>query len=574
MKYRARHIFHGSRILGLALLFLMLVLIPDGAAMPPHPDLSDENRGIGTQLIYKTALRADATFESPSRLLRIGQAGISGNFKALAVLIDFPDKMNSVAAADFDTILFVNQFGSLRHYYNEISYGQLDIITLTLPSSLGWKMAPQAYSYYCDGQYGTGDYPHNSQRLCEDIVDLIDPYINFSEYDNNGDGYVDALILIHSGPGAELFGLDSTSLIWSHKWSIIPRAKDGVSVYEYTIQPEYWYNPGDITCGVFCHEMGHIFGLPEVYDRDNSSNGIGRWSLMAYGCWLGPSGLGDVPAGPDPWSRIQLGFKDYINITANSNSISILNIEEDGQIYRLWSAGNIGSEYFLLENRQNIGYDAYLPGNGLLIWHIDETQAGALNSNNDNEWYPGYTTNGNYLVALEQADGLYEIDQKISKGNAGDPFPGSSSITSFAPSTVPGSNSYDGDNTYVSVNNISASGSIMSVNLQVSLLSNINNQFSTELPVSFALGQNYPNPFNPVTSIEIDLAYQSKVSLIIYDILGRQIDRPIDNVLAPGKHFIRWNCQERGGDAISSGLYIYRLITEYGVDSKKMILTK
>jgi immune inhibitor A len=574
MKCSDGHFPYGKGIFELNLLFLMVMLIPDGLAMPPHPDVGDGNQGKIDLSAYKTALNTDAEIDLPSRLLRAEREEISGTFKALAILIDFTDKTSSVDAADFDTVLFVNQFGSLRHYYREVSYGQLDIITLTLPSSLGWITAPQTYLNYCNGQYGTGAYPRNTQKLCEDIVDLVDPYINFSEYDNNSDGYVDALILIHAGPGAELFGLDSTDHIWSHKWSISPRSKDGVNIYEYTIQPEYWYSPGDITCGVFCHEMGHIFGLPDLYDRDISSNGIGRWSLMAYGCWLGPSGLGGVPAAPEAWSRLQLGFNDYTNITANTNAISILNIEEGGPIYRLWSAGGNGSEYYLLENRQNIGYDAYLPESGLLIWHIDETQAGPLNSNNDNEWYPGFTSNGNYLVALEQADGLYEMDKKISKGNAGDPFPGSGSITNFAPSTVPSSNSYDGDNTYVSVSNISTSGSVMFADFQISLLSNINEQFSTPLPLLFVLGQNYPNPFNPATSIEIDLVYQSEVSLTIYDILGRQVDQPVNKILMPGRHLISWNCQEKNGGKISSGLYIYRLVTEFGADSKKMILTR
>ncbi len=575
MKNPGDSFYNIKQTIGLTLLILFALLIPNGAAMPPHPDVitsgnSEAGESPGKIIIYNP----DPELNAPSKLLEIANSEISGSFKALAVLINFSDKANSVNPADFDTVLFVNQQGSVRHYYNEMSFGQLDIVTVNLPSAIGWITAPQTYAYYCNGQNGTGAYPLNSQKLCEDIIDLIDPIIDFSQYENNDNGYVDLLILIHTGPGAELFGPDSTDYIWSHKWSISPRSKDGVSIYEYTIQPEYWFSPGDITCGVFCHELGHIFGLPDLYDRDNSSNGIGRWSLMSYGSWLGPNSLGGTPAGLDAWSRIELGFNNYTNVSSNSHGVTIGNVEEGGAIYRLWSSGGIGNQYFLVENRQKIGYDTYLPSDGLLIWHIDETRSGISNSNNDYEWYPGHTTGGNYLVALEQSDGLFELDKNISKGNSGDPFPGSYAVTEFTPSTTPNSNNYNGDNTYVSIENISASGPTMTADFYVSLLSDINEELSLIKPASFSLGQNFPNPFNPQTSIEIELSFESSVSLKIYDILGRLIDTPLEGKLRSGKHRVKWNCENNREDKLSAGIYIYKLVTDFGTDSKTMTLLK
>ncbi len=575
MKNLGEHIINSKQTFGFLLLILFIFSIPNGAAMPPHPDVINISNSETNGSPGKIGINnPDPALNAPSKLLGASKAQITGSFKALAVLINFTDKTSSVDPTNFDTVLFVNQQGTVRHYYNDMSFDQLDIVTVNLPSATGWITAPQTYAYYCNGQSGTGSYPQNSQRLCENIVDQIDPIIDFSQYDNNGDGYVDALILIHTGPGAELFGPDSTDLIWSHKWSVSPRSKDGVSIYEYTVQPEYWFNPGDITCGVFCHELGHIFGLPDLYDRDLSSNGVGRWSLMSYGSWLGPSGLGSVPAGLDAWSRIELGFNSYTNVSSNINGVSIANVEEGGPIFRLWSSGNIGNEFFLVENRQQIGYDTYLPSNGLLIWHIDETQAGVFNSNNDNEWYPGHTASGNYLVALEQSDGLFELDKKISKGNNTDPFPGNNFITEFTPLTTPSSNNYDGDNTYVSIENISASGSTMTADFNVSLLSDIYDEFSMVRPTSFVLNQNFPNPFNPQTSIEIELSTRSSVKLNIYDILGRLVDTPLDGQLPTGTHKIEWNSDVDAENQLSSGIYIYKLITDFGTDSKTMILLK
>jgi len=86
-------------------------------------------------------------------------------------------------------------------------------------------------------------------------------------------------MIVHAGRGAEYTG--SLNDMWSHKWSIIPRACDGVSVSDYTVMPEYWSSPGDMTIGVFCHELGHAFGLVDLYDTDNSSYGTGYWSLMS-----------------------------------------------------------------------------------------------------------------------------------------------------------------------------------------------------------------------------------------------------------------------------------------------------
>ncbi len=88
--------------------------------------------------------------------------------------------------------MFDQNIGTLRDYYNKVSYGSLDLVTVNLPSTIGWVTAPITYSYYGNGQNGMGSYPQNTQRMVEDIVNLIDPLIDFSQYDNDGDGYVNA----------------------------------------------------------------------------------------------------------------------------------------------------------------------------------------------------------------------------------------------------------------------------------------------------------------------------------------------------------------------------------------------
>lgn len=385
----------------------------------------------------------------------------TGQFKILAVLIQFTDKPKQVGAEFFDSLLFDETQVSLRHYYLENSYNQLDIITVNLPLSMGWQTAPETYAYYVNGQYGTGPYPQNTQKLTEDIVDLIDPIIDFSNYDNDGDSYVDGLMLVHTGPGAEF--TSSPDDIWSHKWGIIPRQKDGVYISQYSIQPEYWITPGDMTIGVIAHETGHLFGLPDLYDTDYSSSGIGKWSVMAFGSWNGPYGLGGSPSHLDAWSKVELGFVNPQTVAVSPSTFQIPDIETNDIIFRLWNNNLIGDEYFLVENRQKIGYDSYIPKEGLLIWHVDEAKWG-----NKQEWWPGLDPLNHYKVALEQAEGNWDLERKVNKGDSTDPY---SNITPqnciFNLNSLPSSKSYEEQDSSVCVEFVSDSGSYVTTALSV-----------------------------------------------------------------------------------------------------------
>jgi len=560
------------------LVILAIILSPvPTAAMPPHPDaLAGTSGPAAKAMLNSQKAWTDRGIDQPSTLLTPHKVATLGTFKALAVLIDFSDQPQRTAAFDFDTLLFADRRGTVRDYYRRMSFDRLDIVTVNLPSTIGWTRAPQTYEYYVDGKCGTGTYPHNTQRLCLDIIDLIDPIVDFSQYDNTGNGYVDALILIHTGSGAEK--TMSRDDIWSHKWALpSARKRDGINILEYTIQPEYWYHPGDMTCGVYCHELGHVFGLPDLYDRDSppdNSYGIGRWSIMSYGSWLGPQSLGGCPAGLDAWSRIQLGFNSSINVTANRAAVNLGAMINGGPIYRLWAGGSQGHEYFLVTNRRRTGYDSYLPGEGLLIWHIDDTKAGEHNSNNDDEYYPGYTKAGNYLVALEQADGYFQLEKGLGMGDDGDPFPGHRRRTAFGPRTRPSSDAYGGDNSGVSVTAISEPGDIMTADFTVSLSSDFEPMQPAEVPATFTLEQNYPNPFNPETIIAFNLEITSHVRLAVFDMLGRQIKNLGDGVYPAGEIRLRWDGTDGAGCPVASGVYLYELVTESGTDTKKMILMR
>jgi immune inhibitor A len=444
----------------------LVALLAPAWAMPPSPDLLDRMANGTAAQSYYLAHEADIRalgVESPTKVQLIcdlASRHLDEDFNILAILVDFSDHVSTAPSNSFDNLLYGTQTGSVRNYYEQVTFGNVTLVTVNLPSEIGWRRMPQTYSYYVNGQQGFGSYPHNAQKLAEDAVTAAASVVNFAPYDNDGDGVVDALFIIHSGSGAELTG--SNNDIWSHKWGLhTPQIHNGVTISTYSMEPEYWYSAGDMTCGVYCHELGHdAFGLPDLYDTGYNSEGIGNWSLMAGGSWNGS--LGNSPAQPDAWCRIAMGAAQPTILTANQYGASIPSVESSGTIFRLWTNGTGGSQYFLVENRQRTGYDAALPNAGLLIYHIDDSQ-----SSNNNPWYPGHTSSGHYHVAVVQADNLWQLEENINRGNAGDPYPGSVNNTTFDDTSSPNSRAYNGTVTNVAVRNIGPSAATMTADLLI-----------------------------------------------------------------------------------------------------------
>jgi len=373
-------------------------------------------------------------------------APVVGTRKALVLLVDFSNNTATQSKGHFADMLFSSGGAtkSLRDFYWEASYNKLTVtgdVSGEGGPTEGWYRAPQAYTYYTNGEYGFGTYPKNAQKLVEDAVDLAAPHVNFANYDNDGDGVVDALFIVHAGPGAETTG--NVDHIWSHKWGINPKTVDGVKVSSYSMEPE------DGRIGVFCHELGHVFGLPDLYDYDYDSAGVGRWCLMAGGSW---NGGGNSPAHPTSWCKVKLGWVNPVTIFNAQQAVTIKPYATNAQVYKL-PVGDINSkEYFLLSNRNKTGFDTDLPGEGLSILHVDDNQS----NNNDQD---------HYLVDVEQADGKFELNKNINSGNAPDMFPSTSS--EFTATSTPSSKAYGGSDSKVSVTGIQRSGDDIKANINV-----------------------------------------------------------------------------------------------------------
>jgi immune inhibitor A len=400
--------------------------------------------GLNDGLIYPGTYFPLGTTAEVARRAALERAPLRGPVRVVVVLVDFSDKAMAAGAVDRFTQLFFSTgelpHGSVKEYFADVSGGLIDI----QGEVVGTYRMPQTIAAYAGNDNGLQPATPNARTMANDAVTLANPDVDFTPYDNDGNGYVDAYIVVHAGRGAEQTG--SAADIWSHKW-VLPneRAVDSTKIFAYLTIPE------DAKLGVTAHEIGHlVFGWPDLYDTDNTSEGIGNWCLMASGSW----GLdGDRPVHPSAWCKSTQGWINVVSQTSNAD-VTITDVKTGRTAYRLWKDGLGGNEYFLVENRQQAGFDASLPGQGLLIWHIDE----AISDN---------TNESHYKVALMQADGLRHLETNANRGDAGDPFPGSTGSVSFTGSSTPDSKSYAGSNTFVAVTDIPASSAGMQVHLSV-----------------------------------------------------------------------------------------------------------
>ena len=437
---------------------------PDRCMVAPHPDLRERiarelarlratadpsvARSLGMRTIDRPGLNDGMIFpesafpESASmRTIRDAaatRAPLRGTLRVIVVLVDFADKAMTATPKHFKDLFFstgVLPKGSVKEYYQEVTNSLIDIAG----EVVGPYRMPQPLSAYAHNESGLGDAAPNAQTLAYDAAVAANPHVNFTPYDNDGNGYVDAFIIIHAGPGGEVTG--SHGDIWSHKWVLAdgPYTADSTKIYGYLTVPE------DSKIGVCAHELGHLlFGWPDLYDTDYSSEGLGNWCLMAGGSW---NGGGDQPAHPSAWCKASQGWVSVVN-QSQTATINIPDVKTGHVVYRLWKNATIGREYFLVENRQRSKYDGGLPGEGLLIYHVDDSVA-----SNTNEAHP--------KVKLMEADGLRQMQQAINRGDAGDPFPGNAKNRVFTKASNPTSRTYSGRDSCVSLTNIADSGPVM-----------------------------------------------------------------------------------------------------------------
>jgi immune inhibitor A len=369
--------------------------------------------GMDDRAVLRTTPEGPVLIDIPSQ-------PITGTLPVIVLLVDFPDKPGAVPKRYYEDLLFSNNTfpsGSMRDYYREVSLGQVDV-TGTVH---GWLRMPRPYSYYTNNESGTGytSYPRNAQRMAEDAVRVaLDNGIPFdATLDKLGQGIITALFIVHAGRGAEvLHPAIRGSEIWSHKWVM----REPIQVAPNLDATIYLTVPEDCKIGVCAHELGHLaFQWQDFYDPNYDQDGTewdgsGRWDLMAGGSY---NGDGARPAHPAGLHKAQHGWVEVQRVRQTAGSVAVElppYSATAGKVVRVESVKYRQGQYLILENRRKVGFDFDLPGEGLLVWRVDESAE-----------MEAPDAPGLYLI---QADGRHDLEDPgdWNEGDTGDPFPGSS----------------------------------------------------------------------------------------------------------------------------------------------------
>lgn len=404
-------------------------------------------------LLNRRSITPQMQAAAPPTLQLDGTFPLTGKRKLLMLLVNFSDTQVSFSRDDFDAMMNGDNYqgtGSFRDFYLENSYQQLDVETTVV----GWIQLSKNKN-----MYSTEDMT----ALISEALTLVKDQVDFSQFDNDGDGELDGLSIIHQGTGAEVTG--SASDIWSHSSELLDTWVNGMRVRSYTIQPELLFeSPAKtmMTVGVFCHEFGHNLGAPDFYDVDYEQNGeyygTGDWDLMAGGAWGVYSQPGDSPCHYTMWQKMQFGWVTPTVLT-ESQAVSGMPAVVDEPVAYVVNTMRDG-DYYVLENRQQVGFDRALPGHGLIIYHADENRISTTVSVNE---VNADSEQGLYTVCASsnrQPDNTPESYGDVN--SAGTPFPGSSGNTTFSDASLPALHSNDGKYSYSALNNITESNGLVS----------------------------------------------------------------------------------------------------------------
>jgi M6 family metalloprotease-like protein len=382
-------------------------------------------------------MREAAGVEMPGEVRRyIAGPPSTGTVLGLVILIDFDDEPGTIPAAEFDDFCNMPGYsnngnnGSVRDYFLDVSDGLLDYSSWVMPS---YYRADSLKSYYDD--CSLNDKSTVRELVKEALTALDASGHDFSVYDSNTDGYIDAINVFYAGNAAcpWSFGL------WPSSGGITDDLTlDGVKTDRYQITDI----GSSLTIGTYIHENGHmVLGLPDIYDNDFDAFGVGRWCLMGYQ-------YSTNPQEPCAWSKITTGWTTPTVIAADQAAIPIGPSSANGNIYR-FDSGN-PKEYILVENRRQTGHDADLPDSGLLFLHIDED-----GNNNQEDMTPG----SHYRVTVIQADGDWDLENNNNSGDSTDLYSGAGAALGVC--TDPNTNWWDGSQSGYNFTNITPSSTNM-----------------------------------------------------------------------------------------------------------------
>ena len=386
--------------------------------------------------------------------------------RGLALLVEFSDTRFTYRKSDFENLLNkkgYNGTGSAKDYYEdqfgegyEFIFDVSDIITLQHSAK----------------HYGENDKDGHDIKPWDMIAEACkaaDSKIDFSLYDQDGDGEVDNVYVFYAGK-SESENDDQPDLIWPHQYYIyagsprIDLTLDGKRIDRYACSAEITGERSLTGIGSFCHEYGHTFGLIDLYDTNYDEDGETMWSAGAWRVTslMDGGNYNNNSATPPNFNCIEremLGLSSPVMLEEGS-SYTLNPIHLNGTYARLDT--DTEGEYYLFECRSNEGWDKYIGGKGMLVYHIDKNATEQDNGKEVNKWALNrVNTDPDHQCAdLIEADGRSDMitDWSDFKKSIATIFFPQDNATALTPTGTPQLSFWSGAVAEVSVTGIKAEG--------------------------------------------------------------------------------------------------------------------
>lgn len=302
--------------------------------------------------------------------------------KGLVVLVDFKNKKfadghdleyykNVINGKDFSDEE-EGYVGSVRDYFLAQSNGQFELDF----DVVGPVTMSKNYGYY--GNDGAYQKDEKVYEMIKEACDGIQDKVNLKDYDWDGDGEADQVFFLYAGLGQASGG--SAGTVWPHEselryWpcGVLSYSTGKINTYACAneLQPETQGSSRYISAGIgtICHEFSHCLGFADMYDTTGSGGyGMSVFDVMDQGSY---NGNGFVPCNYTAFERIYAGWVEAIELESPATVKDMKSVSDYGRPFIMYNYKNT-NEYFLLENRQNTGWDKGLYGsNGLLIVHVN-----------------------------------------------------------------------------------------------------------------------------------------------------------------------------------------------------------
>ncbi len=385
--------------------------------------------------------RRQAARRYSSRRRVVGERNVAP--RGLVILVNFVDKSFTTSKAEMDSMLIGYNYtrnysytyygekftcssaGSARQYFYDVSDGQYNPqFEVVGPVTVSRNM-----KYY--GQ-NVGEEDARAEVMIQEACKLADSQYNvdFSKYDNDGDGYVDFVYVIYAGYGEADGGGDNT--IWPHSWNLtegnINLELDGKTLDLYACGSELSYiSKKHDGIGTFCHEFSHVLGLPDFYATVSNADWktCGEWDIMDYGPY---NNDGNTPPAYSGYERWFMGWLTP-RVINEQEAVSLTDINKGGEVLLISTTGKHNLDgvtpnpatYYLIDNRQQTGWNKYIPGHGMMLTKV---------AYNATRWEENTVNNtrGNLCYDIIEADGktpTYDEDNRDNGyfGKPGDLFP-------------------------------------------------------------------------------------------------------------------------------------------------------